>query len=127
MLKGIEELNKLSNIIIKSAYKVHNSLGSGFLEKVYLNALQYELSKLNLKVEIQKPLKVYYEDIIVGEFFADLVVEDDFIVELKAVNCIEDIHKLQLLNYLKATHLKIGLLINFGDVKLQLKRVVNNL
>lgn len=108
-------LNKdLSEIILKSFYKVYNTLGFGFLEKVYEKALMIELSKNGLNVERQKPIKVFYDNIIVGEYFADILVGDSIILELKASECIVEEHELQLINYLKATEIEIGLLLNFG-------------
>jgi GxxExxY protein len=105
---------------------VANALGPGFLEKVYENALAHELRCAGLAVEQQKSLKVYYRDIVVGEYMADLLVEGLVVVELKAVRAFDDIHLAQCLNYLKATGLKVGLLINFGTRKVQIKRVVND-
>ena len=102
-------------------------MGIGFLEKVYENAMVYELRKRDLQVEQQKPLKVYYDGITVGDYFTDMIVEDSVIVELKAARRIEDIRLAQCLNYLKATGLKLGLILNFGRPKLEIKRVANNL
>jgi GxxExxY protein len=93
---------------------VYNTLGFGFLEKVYEKALMIELSKNGLNVERQKPIKVFYDNIIVGEYFADILVGDSIILELKASECIVEEHELQLINYLKATEIEIGLLLNFG-------------
>ena len=100
--------------IIGCAFKVHNRLGAGFLEKVYENALKVELTRLDLSVRQQAPISVYYEEEIVGEFFADLLVEDRILVELKAVQAIALEHEVQLVNYLTATGIESGLLINFG-------------
>ncbi len=105
---------ELTSNIISCFYKVYNTLGFGFLEKVYENALLFELSKSGLFVERQKPIKVYYEDKLVGEYFADLIVEDKVIIELKAVDALIEEHELQLINYLKATEIEVGLLLNFG-------------
>jgi len=121
-----DELNKISEGIINAAYKVSNALGAGFLEKVYENALAHQLIKDGMRIEQQKPIKVYYDDVVVGDYFADLVAEGAVIVELKTVKCIEDIHLAQTLNYLKATGLKLGLIINFGKPRVEIKRVVNN-
>lgn len=104
----------LTDLIIKSFYKVYNSLGYGFLEKVYENALKIELLKLGLKVEQQKNIKVYYESEQVGEYFADLLINGSVIIELKAAENICEEHEAQLLNYLKATEIEVGLLLNFG-------------
>ena len=112
--------------IIGCAYKVGGELGFGFLEKVYENALAYEMGKTDLKVQRQIKLEVKYQNIIVGEFVADLLVEDRVLVELKAVKAFNDSHAAQCMNYLKATGLKICLFINFGKSKVEVKRFVNN-
>jgi GxxExxY protein len=100
--------------VIGCAYKVHNTLGPGFLEKVYENALRIELAKQGLQVAQRVPIKVHYEGQVVGEYFADLFVESKVIVELKAVQALNKVHEVQLVNYLTATETDIGLLINFG-------------
>jgi len=105
---------EITDLIIKSFYKVYNSLGYGFLEKVYENALKIELLKQGLTVEQQKNIKVFYESEQVGEYFADLLINDLVIVELKAAENLCEEHEAQLLNYLKATELEVGLLLNFG-------------
>jgi GxxExxY protein len=105
---------ELSSKIIKCFYKVYNKLGYGFLEKVYLNSLMIELQRSDLQVEKQKQIKVYYDNYQVGECFADLLVNDTIILELKAAEGIAEEHELQLINYLKATEKEIGLLLNFG-------------
>ena len=111
----MELLNKdLTNKILKAFYTVYNVLGYGFLEKVYENALYLELSKMGLIVIKQHPIKVYYEEKQVGEYFADLLVENLIIIELKAAEGIVEEHEHQLLNYLKATDKEVGLLLNFG-------------
>ncbi len=106
--------NHLTEAIIGAAYKVANTLGSGFLEKCYENALAYELAKRGFKVEQQVQLKVWYEEVVVGEFVADLVVNGTVLVELKAIERLEDVHSAQGINYLAATGLPLCLLINFG-------------
>ena len=103
-----------TDIILKSFYKVYNNLGYGFLEKVYENALLYELRNQGLDCEKQKPIKVYYEQIQVGEYYADIIVNECIILELKAAESIVEEHEFQLINYLKATEIEIGLLLNFG-------------
>ncbi len=103
-----------------------SKLGCGFLEKVYENALFHELHKSGLHVEQQRGIQVKYDDIIVGEYVADLLVEGEILVELKAVKAFDDVHMAQALNYLKATGLKVCLLINFGSPKVQIKRIVNH-
>jgi len=107
-----EELTKQ---IIACAYKVHSTLGAGFLEKVYENSLAIELNKNGFDVKQQYPIKVYYEDEKVGDYFADILVNNTIILELKAVENLAPIHETQLVNYLKGTGLDIGLLINFGS------------
>ncbi|MBK7229034.1 MAG: GxxExxY protein [Ignavibacteriales bacterium] len=105
---------ELSSNIISCFYKVYNTLGFGFLEKVYENALLIELTKSGLFVERQKPIKVHYEEKIVGEYFADIMVENKIILESKAAESLIEEHELQLINYLKATDIELGLLLNFG-------------
>ncbi len=105
---------ELSNKIIKCFYNVYNHLGFGFLEKVYENALLIELRKNMINAEKQRSIKVFYEKHIVGEYYADIIVEDKIILELKAANSLVEEHELQLINYLKATDVEIGLLLNFG-------------
>ena len=105
----------LTRSIIGCAYKVHNTLGSGFLEKVYQSALCIELRKLGLQVVEQEPIKVIYEGQIVGEYYADLLVEGRVIVEIKAADELARAHEVQLVNYLSATDIEVGLLINFAS------------
>ncbi len=112
----------LSEKIIGCAYRVYNALGSGFLESVYERAFEIELRKLGIPVEAQKNLNVLYEGQSVGFFVADLVVDDKIIVELKAVRHLAVAHEVQLVNYLAATDIAIGLLINFGESKVEVKR-----
>jgi len=121
----IEEIDKITEKIIGCAMKVSNTLGVGFLEKVYENALAFELRKAGLKVQQQKPISVIYSGQVVGHYIADLVVEGIVLVELKAARAIDDIHHAQMLNYLKATNLKIGLILNFGTSKMGIKRMAN--
>ena len=106
--------NELTDKIIKCFYNVYNELGFGFLENVYQNALYFELLNNQLKVEAQKAIKVYYQNQIVGNYKADLIVNETIILELKAVEYLLEEHELQLINYLKATDAEIGLLLNFG-------------
>jgi len=119
------ELDRTTERIIGCAFKVSNTLGVGFLEKVYENALTVELRKAGLAVQQQYPIKVWYEGIVVGDYAADLLVDDCVIVELKAASTIDPIHSAQCLNYLRATDLRVGLILNFGRPKLQIDRVVN--
>jgi len=109
------EFNDGSKEIIACAYKVFNTLGSGYLEKVYENALRIELKKNGFEVEQQFATPVYYENEIVGDFYADLLVEGTIIIELKAVENLHPKHEAQLVNYLTATGIEVGLLINFGS------------
>jgi len=111
--------------IIGAALEVHKTLGPGFLEAVYEEALAYELKKLGLSFERQKALAVYYKGVILGDYRADFVVEGNVIVELKAQKILTSIDEAQLINYLKATNLKVGLLFNFGGRSLQqVRRIV---
>jgi GxxExxY protein len=121
-----DELDAVSEKIIGAAYKVSNTLGAGFLEKVYENALAHQLRKDGMKIEQQKPIKVYNDDVVVGDYLADLIAEGIVIVELKTARRIEDIHLAQTLNYLKVTRLKLGLILNFGRPRVEIKRVANN-
>ncbi len=105
---------ELSSRIIKCFYTVYNTLGYGFLKKVYENALMIELSKNGLKAEKEKYIQVLYDNQSVGEYFADIIVEDTIILELKAAKSVVEEHELQLINYLKTTKIEIGLLLNFG-------------
>jgi GxxExxY protein len=105
---------QITEVILKAFYKVYNTLGYGFLEKVYENAMRIELTKMGIKAEQQKNIKVYYESEQVGDYYADLIVTDLVIVELKAAENICEEHEAQLLNYLKATVIEVGLLLNFG-------------
>ena len=120
---------ELTHKIIGCAYKVYNELGFGFLESVYKKAMIIELTKNNIKVEDEKFLRVYYDNHIVGEFSADLFVEDTVIVELKSVETLSKQHEVQLVNYLNGLKKDIGLLINFGlsgvDVKRKYRKPTN--
>jgi GxxExxY protein len=119
------ELNAITDRVIGCSFKVANTLGSGFLERVYENALAHELRKSQLGVESQKPIKVLYDNVVVGEYVADLLVEQQLLVELKAVKSLDEIHTAQCLNYLNATGLKVCLLINFGSLRVAIKRLAN--
>ena len=113
----------LTNRIICAFYNVYNILGSGFLEKVYENALAIELKKIGLSVTQQESIKVYYDGVQVGDYYADIVVNGLVILELKAAESLRSEHFAQLTNYLKATDKKVGLLLNFGK-KPEFKRIV---
>jgi len=106
--------SELTDKIIKCFYKVYNTLGYGFLEKFYENALFLELRGIGLFVEKQKQIKVYYENHQVGEYYADLIISESVIVELKAADSLCEEHEFQLINYLKVTKIEVGLLLNFG-------------
>ena len=109
------DINVLTSMVIVAAYAVHNKLGAGFLEKVYENAVRIELMKAGLTVAQQAAIHVYYEGQVVGEYFADLLVDKRLIIEIKAVHKIAPEHEVQLVNYLTATGIDDGLLINFGS------------
>jgi GxxExxY protein len=108
--------------IIGSAYNVYNQLGFGFLESVYKKSMVIELNKTNLEVEEEVPLKVYYDDEVVGEYYIDLLVEKEIVVELKSVQNLIKEHEVQLVNYLNGLKMEVGLLINFGDSGVEVKR-----
>ncbi len=116
----------LSDKIIKTSYKIYDYFGNGFLEKVYENALMAEFNKRKIEAKNQIPINIFYEDIQVGQYFADILVENKILLELKVCKKIEPIHKAQLLYYLKATNIKVGYLINFGnEYNLEFIRFVN--
>jgi GxxExxY protein len=118
-------LNEITERIIGCVYVVANTLGNGFLEKVYENALAHELRKSGFLVEQQKGIKVRYDGVVVGDFMVDLLVQKEVLVELKAVKTLDNIHVAQCLNYLRATGLKVCLLLNFGTPKLQIRRLIH--
>ena len=109
-------IDELTEKVIGCAYAVHNELGSGFLEKVYENALRIELVGAGLDVKQQFPVSVKYKEVLVGDYYADLIVDDRLIIELKALQNITKEHNVQLVNYLTATGIDNGLLINFGSL-----------
>lgn len=109
--------------IIGAFYKVYRTLGYGFLERVYQNALYFELTAIGLDCKVQYPINVYYDDHVVGEYVADIVIGDHFILELKSIVSLSLAHECQLINYLKATRIEVGLLLNFGE-RPQIKRKV---
>ena len=120
------EFEEITHEIIGAAYKVFKTVGFGFLESVYKKAMIIELKKKGLKVEEEKPLKVYYEDQVVGDFFIDLFVQDEIVVELKAIQSIAKEHEVQLVNYLNGVRKEVGLLINFGQSGVQVNRKYRN-
>ena len=120
-------LDELTDRVIDCAMRVSNTLGCGFLEKVYENALAHELRKAALPFLQQSPLKVMYDGVIVGEYVADMLVDNRLILELKAAKAIDEIHVAQTINYLRAVDHRIGLILNFGKPKLEIKRLVYKL
>jgi len=122
MTSASASTDPLTKKVIGEAMYVHRVLGPGFLESIYHNALLLRLKKLGLKAESQKPLPVYFEDEIIGDFLTDLIVEDRLVLELKAVSALNLAHEVQLVNYLTATKIETGLLINFGAKSLEIKR-----
>ena len=116
------EHEEITHRIIGCAYKVYNKLGFGFLEGIYQKAMDIELSREGFLVESEKPLKVYYDGEILGDFYADLFVEDEIVVELKSVEHMVKAHEVQLVNYLNGLKNDIGLLINFGPSGVEVKR-----
>jgi len=119
-----KKLDLITEKIIGCCYAVASTLGNGFLEKVYENALCHELQKSGLNLAQQHPVRVIYDGIIVGDYIADIVVEESVIVELKAVKSLDNVHRAQCLNYLKSTNLSVCLLVNFGSPKIEIKRIV---
>jgi len=113
----------VTEMIIGAYYKVYNALGFGFLEKVYENAMVLELAETGFLIGQQQSIKVYYKGSVVGDYVADITVNDKIIVEMKACECLREEHVAQLMNYLKATNLEVGLLLNFGR-KPEFRRVV---
>ncbi len=118
---------EITEKIIGCAYRVYNQMGFGFLESVYEKCLLIELRNSGLKAESQKPVTVYYHDEIVGNFMADVIVNDTVIIELKSVRKINKAHEVQLVNYLVATGKPVGLIINFGESQVGIKRKVKEL
>jgi GxxExxY protein len=114
----------LSEKILGCVFRVSTVLGPGFVEKVYENALVHELRKVGLGVEQQRGIEVWYDGVIVGQFMVDILVEDRVLLELKAVNAIDDLHLAQALNYLRATGREVCLLVNFGTPKPEIRRLV---
>ena len=127
MREVIIEYKELTEKIIGCAYRVYNKMGFGFLESVYEKCMLIELRKAGYNAESQKPITVYYEDEIVGEFVADIIVNDTIILELKSLRRIIKAHEVQLVNYLVATGKPAGLILNFGESKVDVKRKVKDL
>ena len=126
MIKEMQH-KELTERIISAAYTVYNTMGFGFLESVYEKYLLIELKKDNIRAESQKPVTVKYRNEIVGEFKADIIVEDTVILELKSIKQIVQAHEVQLVNYLVATGKPVGFLLNFGEQKVEVKRKVREL
>lgn len=117
---------RISEAIVGAAFRVSNWLGAGFAEKVYENSLALELRDVGLDVRQQFDIAVHYRGRVVGNYVADLLVEETVLVELKVARALERAHALQCLNYLKATRLKVCLLLNFGNPRVEIRRLVNN-
>ena len=121
-LQDLQDISRLTQIVIGCAFNVYNTLGFGFLESVYEKSMLIELQKHTIKATAQSPIKVYYDSQMVGDFFADILIEDQLIIELKSVTQLNKMHEMQLVNYLNATGIEDGLLINFGPQKTEVKR-----
>lgn len=121
------EYREITEKVIGCAFRVYNKMGFGYLESVYEKCMQIELNKIGLNFESQKSIAVYYDDLLVGEFVADLIIEDVLIVELKSVKRILWAHEMQLVNYLTSTGKPVGLIVNFGELKVDIKRKVKDL
>ena len=117
---------ELSGKILNAFYVVYNGLGHGFLEKVYENALALELRERSLKIQQQRRVDVWYKESRVGDYYADIVVDDKIILELKAAEAIAPAHEAQLINYLNATEVEVGLLLNFGPKPQFIRRILTN-
>ena len=116
--------SEITGLILKAFFKVYNTLGYGFLEKVYENAMLIELRKMGLRCSNQLPIQVFYDDQVVGDYTADILVEEIVIVELKAIESLAPIHETIVVNYLKGTELEVGLLLNFGPKPEYKRRVL---
>jgi GxxExxY protein len=115
--------SEITSLVIKAFFRVYNTLGFGFLEKVYQNSLLFEMKNLGLDCSAGIPIDVFYRNYRVGHYVADIIVNDSVIIEIKAVECILNEHETQLINYLKATNIEVGMLLNFGKTA-QFKRKV---
>lgn len=119
-----KDINELTRIIIGCCFDVHNQLGAGFLEKIYSNALKIKLQQKGLSFEAEKSFDVYFDGVLVGKFRCDLLVDDKVIIELKSVmGYMPKIFHNQLISYLKASRIKVGLLVNFGNTSCEIKRL----
>lgn len=119
--------SELTEKIISCAYKVYNKMGYGYLESVYEKCMLIELEKAGLRAEAQKPVTVFYQGHVVGNFISDIIVNDTVVVELKSVEKIAKAHEIQLVNYLVSTNKDVGLILNFAKDKVEVKRKVKNL
>ena len=124
MNADVSRLNRLSERTIGCAFTVANTLGAGFLEKVYENALAHELRKCGIQVDQQRGVTVHYDGVVVGDYTVDLLIEESLIVELKAVRAVDDVHRAQCMNYLRAANLHLCLLLNFNLPRVQIERIV---
>jgi len=124
--RDTDDLVALTEKVIACGFAVSNTLGCGFLEKVYENALAHELRKAGMGVRQQYPIRVTYDGVIVGDYTGDLLVEERLLIELKAVRALDNVHLAQCLNYLKATGLRICLLMNFGRPRVEVRRIRND-
>ena len=122
-----EQLNVWSGIVVGAAYRISTTLGVGFLEKVYENALMVELRRSGLSTQQQASVRVKYQGVIVGDYVPDLLVEHSLIVEVKSVPTLQRVHRLQCVNYLRATNLRLALLLNFGRPRVEVARIALNL
>ena len=118
-------LDQITSDVIRCAHQVSNTLGTGFLEKVYENALLVEMRHAHLEAKQQIPITVRYRDEIVGNYVPDILVQDSVIIEVKAVTSLDVVHRVQCLNYLRAAGLSVALLINFGQPRLEVRRIVH--
>lgn len=118
--------NDLTSLIIGAFYRVYNTLGYGFLEKAYENALIMEFIEERINFKQQSPISVFYKGKVVGKYCADIIVEDKIILEIKTLECLNEIHETQLVNYLKATSCEIGLLLNFGPTATIKRKILTN-
>ncbi|MEO8665551.1 MAG: GxxExxY protein [Ignavibacteria bacterium] len=122
MIDDEYKLKVLTEKIIGCCFKVYNKMGFGYLESVYEKCLMIEFRKSNIGAEFQKPITVSYDGYVVGEFYADVLIEDNIIIEVKSIRQLSKIHEMQLVNYLVSTGKDIGLLINFGEERVEVKR-----
>jgi GxxExxY protein len=119
------DLNSITEQVIGAAFRVHNALGHGFLEKVYENALAHELRRMSIRADQQRRIEVRYDGVVVGDYIADFVVDERVLVEIKAARALDDAHSAQCLNYLAATRLNVCLLLNFGK-RVEIKRLIRS-